>query len=50
MTMSENIYSMTVVDLLDINKGDQPFLYMKSCMLSKPILACQVIHAQSYIL
>ena len=28
MTMSENIYSMTDVDLLDVNKGDQPFLYM----------------------
>ena len=28
MTMSENIYSMTGVDLLDVNKGDQPFLYM----------------------
>ena len=25
MTMSENIYSMTGVDLLDVNKGDQPF-------------------------
>ena len=28
MTMSENIYSMTGVVLLDVNKGDQPFLYM----------------------
>ena len=28
MTMSENIYSMNGVDLLDANKGDQPFLYM----------------------
>ena len=28
MTMSENIYSMTSVDLIDVNKGDQPFLYM----------------------
>ena len=28
MTMSENIYSMIGVDLLDINKGEQPFLYM----------------------
>ena len=27
MTMTENIYSMTGVDLLDVNKGDQPFLY-----------------------
>ena len=28
MPMSENIYSMTSVDILDVNKGDQPFLYM----------------------
>ena len=28
MIMSENIYSMIGVDLLDVNKGDQPFLYM----------------------
>ena len=28
MTMSKNIYSMTGVDFLDVNKGDQPFLYM----------------------
>ena len=26
--MSENTYSMTVVDLLDVIKGDKPFLYM----------------------
>ena len=24
----KNIYSMNGVDLLDLNKGDQPFLYM----------------------
>ena len=27
--MSKKTYSMTGVDLVDVNKGDQPFLYMK---------------------
>ena len=27
--MSENTYSMTWVDFVDVNRGDQPFLYMK---------------------
>ena len=43
MGMSENVYSMTGVDLLDVKKGDQPFFI-------HVVKHDKYAHAKSYIL